>query len=369
MDLIKEDFLIIRKKIKMKVLILYTDFGSGHRNVALTVKKKLEAKNHQIEMYNAKKVGSKYSTKIYEYVYNRIITKNVQYKTVKKGYGILFKFLNKQEFIIKKIITETGQKQVIQKINEINPDIIINTYPYEFSTEKKVITIITDYGLSNFWVLDNTSCYLVPSRMVGKQLQEKKLNLPKEIYQVPLSLKIDKVDLEQKLESVLFNLGARGQFSCINIINNIDNIIEYNSNIKINIICGKNKKLYLKIHKKYKHKKNIMVYAFVDNMEEIIQQNNLIITKAGGMAITEAWTLGKPLIINETQSLTGQEEYNINFCLKNKIGTVKTEKLIYQDVIEYLKSPNLYHEKLINLNELQKEYNELENDINHIIKG
>ena len=54
-----------------------------------------------------------------------------------------------------------------------------------------------------------------------------------------------------------------------------------------------------------------MVLGFVKNIDEIMKMSDVIITKPGGISITEAMACRLPIVIREY--LPGQEERNTEF--------------------------------------------------------
>ena len=60
------------------------------------------------------------------------------------------------------------------------------------------------------------------------------------------------------------------------------------------------------------------VLGFVDNMPELMQAADAIVSKAGPGTITEALISGLPIFL--TGYVPGQEEGNVKFVLQNHVG-------------------------------------------------
>lgn len=87
------------------------------------------------------------------------------------------------------------------------------------------------------------------------------------------------------------------------------------------IVCGNNKKLYHSLGEIIEHSLNPMVrLGYVNNVEELMSVANLIITKAGGLTVSEALTKRLPLVIY--QAIPGQEEENAHFVQRRGAGQV-----------------------------------------------
>jgi len=81
------------------------------------------------------------------------------------------------------------------------------------------------------------------------------------------------------------------------------------------VVCGKNKRMIRKIESlKPKINKPLKCFGYVDNVDELMGVSNLLITKPGGITITETLLKGVPMIIYNT--VKGQESRNYRFLIK-----------------------------------------------------
>lgn len=118
--------------------------------------------------------------------------------------------------------------------------------------------------------------------------------------------------------------GGRGLFDVSEeFIYWIDNFIgNYKENLEITIVTGSNSKLYNNLTEK-KPLNNIKVLGFVNNMHELLEESDLIITKPGGATLFEAIYANTPVIVRSPK--VGQEIENAKFIIDKGIG------LIYND--------------------------------------
>lgn len=346
-----------------KILILYSEFGMGHKTCAKYLANKLDG---QVYIHNAKQEQNPFMTKFIEKGYNDFFTKNAHNKIISNTYGFLFWIVHKSNFLIKNCVQKTGAKSVHKLIKKYNPDIIVCAYPYKIKTNIPILMMVTDYDIAPSWICNEGEHYLISSEKIKKTLINKNIEEEKIFYTgIPIDDKFYNEENNESVKNILFNLGARGQFKLKNIISNIDNLKKYDFNITI--ICGKNEKLFNKLNKLYENKKNITIYPYVNNIEQIIKDNDIVITKAGGISISENIVAQKPMIINKTQSLKGQEHYNINFVKDNNLGLISDEKDIYKTILKYYNDNKLYKNTINNLKEQKEKYNE--QNVNTIINN
>jgi processive 1,2-diacylglycerol beta-glucosyltransferase len=96
----------------------------------------------------------------------------------------------------------------------------------------------------------------------------------------------------------------------------IEELAEYFKSLQVIIICGHNEKLYehLLASGNPRHK----VCRFVDNMEEMMAAADVMVTKPGGLSVTEALANNLPLVF--FSAIPGQEAGNVRVLAASGIG-------------------------------------------------
>jgi len=89
--------------------------------------------------------------------------------------------------------------------------------------------------------------------------------------------------------------------------------------IQIIAVAGRNNRLEAKL-KDLSTKNKLVVYGFVNNMHELMELSDCIISKPGGVSVSEILSREKPLVI--FSPLPGQEHENVEFLLNS--GAVVT---------------------------------------------
>ncbi|MBP7072765.1 MAG: hypothetical protein KBB40_04620 [Clostridia bacterium] len=98
-------------------------------------------------------------------------------------------------------------------------------------------------------------------------------------------------------------------------INNIVKAIDSNmEDIQIIAVAGRNNRLEAKL-KDLSTKNKLVVYGFVNNMHELMELSDCIISKPGGVSVSEILSREKPLVI--FSPLPGQEHENVEFLLNS----------------------------------------------------
>ena len=82
------------------------------------------------------------------------------------------------------------------------------------------------------------------------------------------------------------------------------------------VICGNNRILYRRMQRiKPKNGARLSIHRYVNNVEEFMAVSDLIITKPGGLTVTESLNFGLPMLI--VSPIPGQESMNTEFLLKH----------------------------------------------------
>lgn len=260
----------------------------------------------------------KRTPELWDYLYN---SDNVREKT-KKFRGLLHKF---------------NSVKLRRLIKWYRPDIIVCTqaFPCVAMAEYKrmhndgmpVVGIVTDYGVHSYWIDPDVDLYVVPTqegrdRLVALGVEKNKI----EVIGIPVSprftMPLDNKRLRQRFRIdsgkpvVLVMGGSQGMIS-------MDEIVRYLAKLPLDmhllVVCGVNKKLYKRLQKiKSRLNVNINLYGYIGNIEELMSISNLIVTKPGGLTITEALSKELPMVI--INPIPGQEAKNTGFLIKNKVA-------------------------------------------------
>lgn len=87
------------------------------------------------------------------------------------------------------------------------------------------------------------------------------------------------------------------------------------------IVTGRNRTLYNELERKRgSFRMPTTVLGFVHNMPELMRAADVVATKAGPGSISEAMACGLPIVL--TGYVPGQEEGNVDYVVKNRIGVL-----------------------------------------------
>lgn len=306
----------------MKVLITYASAGTGHRRAAEAIHSYLlqNYKEFNIRIIDVLDYTNSLFKKIYSQGYAFLVSNlpllwSIVYRI---SYSSILRALNKK---INYIINRLNTKKFEQFILNYNPDIIVTTHflPCEVASflkakrkiNSKLICIITDFNVHPLWIIKGVDQYFVAFDLTKEELFE--VGFPSQIIKVtgiPIDMKfsrrIDKNSLYDK-----FGL-KKDEFTLLVMtaglgLGPIEKIVELlQKDTQILVVCGNNNHLYRRLLNKGYN--SVKIFGFVDNIDELMSVSDLVITKPGGLTISECLARGLPMIF--ISAIYGQETKN-----------------------------------------------------------
>ncbi len=314
-----------------KVQILHISEFGGHSKAAQNLKEALLYKDPQIEVASLNALGYFYprSEKIIDSIYTATI----------KHFPSLWGRAYDRKKVIKaltpsqKVINRFAFRKLKNLINIEKPDCFVATQAFPCGVvadfKKKtglktpLVAIVTDYHPHRFWVHPFVDRYIVACQEAKDVLIKEGISVEKiKVFGIPISVKFlntyPKAQVSQELgfmnslTSVVVMGGGLGMGPLKTIAKKLDNL---SYNFQMIVVCGRNENLYKWFSKnRKKFKKPMFVFGYTNHINKIMDFSDIIITKGGGITISEALAKGLCIVIN--RSIPGQEERNVSYLTK-----------------------------------------------------
>ncbi|MBM7658951.1 MGDG synthase family glycosyltransferase [Sporolactobacillus spathodeae] len=324
----------------VKVLILTGSYGGGHEQAALALE---QAFNLNPNHYHAEvlDITTLVPSKLDSFEKKAFLSGVTHFPML---YHFLYKKTQKNNAAasVLKSLSRVGVTRLVSFIESTRPDLIISTFPpasIMMSQMKRAgcfsnlpfLTVITDYSVHSTWVNRWTDGYLVASEDVRKRLIEMKVN-PERIFVTGIPIRPDfslkarssllraKYNIPTNQKVILVMGGGCGIFShFLAFFKELDKQPIKNS--RFVIICGRNEKAYKEFTEFSKTAAYpIQVLGFVSNMNDWMAIADLLVTKPGGLTISEAIASELPMLIY--RPLGGQEADNTQYLLSTGVSIV-----------------------------------------------
>ena len=380
----------------MKVLILSAKTGGGHLRCAQAMEKVIK----DLDPFGEVRVvdGLEYVN----HYFNKMVVNGYKFSAMKlsKVYGMLYRMSNKDNNVYK-MLQKTNAffaKKLIPLIAEFKPDVIVNTHPFtaimcsrlieKGFTNIPVISIATDFALHATYINNDITAYVVSSPQMVDNMES--LGVDRNIV-YPLGIPIDPVFFEtdehkaEHLSEMGFDpqkktvLIMAGSFGVTDILKIYESINEIQLDFQIIVITGKNMKLFdafnsilsfnenmrvgrkeinfymdkepTRKEEKFNVTKKTKLIYFTEEVHKYMQISDLIITKPGGLTVTESLACCLPMAL--FRGIPGQETDNTEYLCDNNLA-ISIKKNNASDVIYRLLK---YPERLLSMRESCKRLN------------
>lgn len=319
-----------------KILIFYASYGGGHLSAAKSIKQYIDENYTDVEtkMIDCVKYINKALNKVTTAAY-REMAKKAPWAWEKVYY-------KSQDGMLAKVSTTSNKIMAVKMaklFREYEPDIVISTHPFgsqmtsylkkKNKTTCKLATVMTDFAPHDQWLIGSefVDFYFVSNSSMKDSLIESKIDKDKIfVTGIPISNRFlqsynkeeicSSFEIDPNIKTILFFGGGEyglGKSKTVAILDNLSNF----SDIQVIAIAGKNKKMKEAFENivSEKHKEStIKVLPFTDKVPELMSISDLVITKPGGLTVSESLASHLPLIV--INPIPGQEEENAEFLEK-----------------------------------------------------
>ena len=352
----------------MNILILSASTGGGHMRASKAIEGYMTQQNKDI---NVKIVDS---LLYISPILNKTVTGGYVYLATKtpKLYGKLYDLTNKDHkfanFVTR--LNNIFANKLLPLIDEFKPDIIITTHPFptemvsRLKSKKEIniplICIMTDYAPHKAWINDKVDAYIVANDDMVTKMTTQGVD-SRCIY--PYGIPVDEVFFEEKEKQLVIEelgldknlptiLMMAGSFGVSNVFDVYQNIIDIDIDFQIILVTGRNQKLYNHFEEVIGDTtKNTKLIYFTEEINKFMQASDIIITKPGGLTVTEALACNIPMAVFD--AIPGQEEENADFLLKHNMAVrISDGNSCREAIVELLKD----REKLEDMKEACKSF-------------
>ena len=303
--------------MELNILITTAPFGNGHKMVATALKNAFTNKG-----YNNVSVVDVF-TEAHPRITETI--KKAYIKSYEFGEAYSFLYYGTEKLVDKKVMDiyrNFGLRKLTQISKDFKPDIIINTFPILASLKIKndkgenipVFNIVTDFYIHKIWLSEEIDKFYLATNELQEELR--KMNIPIEktvVTGIPvrdafeemqnLTNIFKKYNFNRTKKIVLINAGAFGVLKDIKKV--CVELCKY-TNIQVAVVCGNNAELKAQLDSL--DNKNLKVFGFTEDIHELYKIATCMITKSGGITLSEALAVQLPLII--FKPVPGQEKEN-----------------------------------------------------------
>lgn len=319
-----------------KLLILSTTAGAGHVRAADALKRTAEQlfASVEVEHRDILELTSPLFRNIYSQVNNTIAGHAPEL------WGMIYKKSETRGIIkpkhpLLKLFDQFNFKKYLKYLNDAKPDAVICTHflPYVAISEQMkkkswnipFSSVPTDYDVHSLWISPLVKQYYIATDEAAWTVQSHGIS-EKNIFVTGIPVAPEFTNIRDR-NSIRKELGLeRDRFTImilsggygIGVIDKlVPNVVEFLSTIKqkkfqVIVVCGKNKKLFDALSKiQIPNNISFKLYEYVTFIDKLMDASDILITKSGGLTVTEALAKHLPMLIFDP--VPGQEGRNADY--------------------------------------------------------
>jgi len=317
----------------MFVSILSCNYGGGHRRVGETIAGEWEAQaggRAEVVDYFAEFVHPVFDA----------VTKFSYIQSVRRApvmYGMFYRATGeiKPDSFVQRAINHMGLERLDRYLKAQRPDVVccVHCTPAGTMSDLKILgrttipclTVITDYVTHSQWIHPSVDRYCVPAAEVRDGLLSR--GVPGDrisITGLPIARKFlrpyDREALMRRLglapgrPVVLVMAGAYAMLGGVGDVVRV--LARFPRPLQALVVCGHDHRMAQQVRARTAGGPHpFHAFGYVDNVEELMAVSDLLITKAGGVTVSEALAMNLPMLIY--RPIPGQERGNTAYLLEH----------------------------------------------------
>lgn len=217
---------------------------------------------------------------------------------------------------------------LLREIRRQRPDAVICTHflPAELLMRERnrgriecpVWLQITDYDLHNMWLVPGMAGYFAATDEVAFRLRAR--GIPTGLIHVtgiPVMAEFTRAasrtpDLDPRCPVVLMVSGGAGVGELPGMV---ERVLALDGRCQVIAVAGRNAHAKTALDAlASKHKGRLIAIGFTSEMHKLMAAADLVVTKPGGLTVSECMALGKPMLL--ISPIPGQEEHNAGFLME-----------------------------------------------------
>lgn len=315
-----------------KILIITGSFGNGHMQVTQSIVNQLNEMNldhlsviqHDLFM-EAHPIMTSICKKWYinSFRYFRNMYKRFYYSRPNELDKCFYKYY--------------GLNKLINLLIKEKPDLILLTFPTpvmsvlteQFNINIPIATVMTDYRMHKNWITPDSQRYYVATKDTKQDFVEAGIPASHiKVTGIPIADKFEepinkeawlaKHHLDPNKPTILMSAGAFGVSKGFDYM--INEILDKSPHSQVVMICGRSKELKRSLKSKFKDNPSVLILGYTNYMNEWMASSQLMITKPGGITISEGLTRCIPMIF--LNPAPGQELENAHYFEEKGFGKI-----------------------------------------------
>jgi processive 1,2-diacylglycerol beta-glucosyltransferase len=317
-----------------KILLLSVSAGAGHMRAAEAIR--ACAGPHIAKHLDVMNFVSSGFRKLYTDFYLGLVNRHPAL------WGYLYQVTNDAEPSskmqkLRRAIEHLNTRALVKEIDSFQPDVIVCTHflPAELLAREKrkgnlaspVWVQVTDFDLHRMWVHEHMAGYFAANEEIAYRMRA--MGIPAATIHVtgipimpafgkPLERQACAAEfgIDPARKTLLLMGGGAGLGSLDTVA---ARLLKLNPDFQLIVLAGRNVEALAALQAiAAQYPGRLLAQGFTDKVERLMACADLVITKPGGLTVSECLATGLPMIVNSP--IPGQEERNADFLLEQGVA-------------------------------------------------
>lgn len=308
-----------------RVLVVYSRVGGGHLSAARALAAELESSGKAtVKLADAYLECGRFPTTLFPAAYARLARSHPRlWSTVYHRSSSL-----DPQRVLGRFLTRGFTRQMA----EVRADVVVSVLPVvngllaqaARKLGARLEVVLTDWhSVHRFWVARGVGHYTAPTD--SARLDCIRFGAPPaavEVVGIPVRREFTVYAHRESARARLSDLGlADNKFTLLAMVgaegspralSNIARLAQLDVDAQLLVVCGHNAELRQRVEH-LAGRLPLRAVGFVDNVAELMRACDVLITKAGGVTLAEAFCCGAPVVVHDV--LPGQESGNLEYVL------------------------------------------------------
>lgn len=313
-----------------KILVLTTSIGAGHIRAAQAIEDAGRALgNCEVKVIDFLRYLSPALSRATEEAYYAAT------KHIPRAYKFLYDLEDRPATKLKSIQAKVGSGKMFRLLMEEKPAAVISTHfmpagcisEFDYAGPKAVV--LTDYVPHPIWLYRNIDLYFVAHEEMKEYLVKSGIAAEKvHVTGIPIKQEFsqcfDRIELRKELglapelPVILITSGGHGIGPMKEMLLSMRRV---KMPAQVVVITGSNEPLREQlqaIKAEYDFPYPVTILGFVADIHRWMAASDLLVSKAGGLTVSEALAVGLPMLV--VRPTPGQEDGNTDFLLERGAG-------------------------------------------------
>ncbi|MDO7906646.1 glycosyltransferase [Paenibacillus sp. JX-17] len=319
---------------KPKIMILYASYGDGHYQAAKAIEASLcKCMDCSVVLLDLMAEAHPLLNELTKFIYMQ------SFKTFPQLYGWVYNMTKgmQSESPFANWLHSFGLGKLSQYLDREDPDLVIHTFPQLGLPKLRrtagfhlpIVNVVTDFDLHGRWLHPDIDRYYVATDDLKSEAEAKGIAAQRIVATgIPLKSMFSSASHEKVGMSLQLKLdhGKRtvlimgGAYGVMQDISDICERLQHQPDIQQIIVCGRNRELKETLKKRFAGDSSIHIFGFVEQIQSLMHASDCIITKPGGITLSESLSCRLPIFIYKP--VPGQERNNALYLQKKGAAVI-----------------------------------------------